>query len=80
MKEQGLRRISCVLSSKKFVSRGSFCSGWLVLAVLFPILKQALLWLGGGTGGEEPPEATVQVCGVRRVAFLELSQPKYAAI
>lgn len=24
-------------------------------------LKQALLWLGGGTGGEEPPEATVQV-------------------
>lgn len=28
---------------------------------LLPMLKQALLWLGGGTGGEEPPEATVQV-------------------
>lgn len=24
-------------------------------------MPQALLWLGGGTGGEEPPEATVQV-------------------
>lgn len=58
-------KIVCALSVPSSRSRFplSFCCDWPAP----PVPRQALLWLGGGTGGEEPSEATVQVCiGYRR--------------